>query len=727
MIDTGCELNLIKENVIDPRIWVNRTRIFDLVGIGSGIIKSLGEVKLEIKGIESTFQIVPKDFPIGQNGILGTSFLGMHRATLRFSGTTLHLGLENSFNNIIKIKLPARSKTLTVIPLKETDLEQGYIGKINAGPGIYLGEALVSRNGNFAKCYATNITSQDIELSLSPIDLKSLQEYTVVSPCARTSAYSPLSPEGQKERATRLAALLRITDLKELNEKESQSMLSILGDYLYQFHLPGDKLGSTTEVSHEIITVNKHPINQKQYRSPQILKEEIRKQVQDLYKNDIIQPSNSPYNSPLWIVPKKPDAHGNKRWRMVIDFRLLNEQTVGDAYPLPNITDILDQLGGARYFSVLDLASGFHQIPLHPDSRAKTAFSTPYGHLEFTRMPFGLKNAPATFQRLMDRVLTGLQGIELFVYMDDIVVYGNSLEDHSRKLRALLGRLKSAGLTLQPDKCHFLKKEITYLGHVITQSGVKPDPRKIEAVKDFPVPRSQKNVKQFLGLIGYYRRFIQDFAKIAKILNNLLKKGNRFQWTRAHQKAFEILRDKICREPILQFPKFDEIFIVTTDASNFALGAVLSQGTIGRDLPISFASRSLNPAEINYFTTEKELLAIVWAVQHFRPYLYGRKFTLVTDHRPLIWLHNLKDPISRMARWKIKLSEYEYEIVYKPGSANINADALSRNPCDSATCHTIVNNQSVVATPPAPVDPAVESAHHTLSDGMTKGGGNQHR
>ena len=255
---------------------------------------------------------------------------------------------------------------------------------------------------------------------------------------------------------------------------------------------------------------------------------------------------------------------------MIIDLCLLNERTVGDAYPLPNITHILDQLGGARYFSVLDLASGFYQIPLHPESMAKTAFSTPYEHLEFTRMPFGLKNAPATFQRLMYKVLTRLQGIELFVYVDDIVIYGDSLQNHSRKLRALLGRLKSAGLTLQPGKFSFLKKEITYLGHVITQSDVKPDPRKIDAVKNFPVPKFQINIKQFLGLIGYYRRFIADFAKIAKVLNELLKKGIRFQWTTVHQNTFETLRDKICLELILQFPKFHQPFIVTTKASNFA-------------------------------------------------------------------------------------------------------------------------------------------------------------
>ena len=336
-----------------------------------------------------------------------------------------------------------------------------------------------------------------------------------------------------------------------------------------------------------------------------------------------MQSSDSSYNSPLWIVPKKPDAQGNRRWRMVIDYRALNEKTIGDAYPLPNITDILDQLGGAKYFSVLDLASGFHKIPMDSESRAKTAFSTPYSHLEFTRMPFGLKNAPATFQKLMDRVLSGLQGIELFVYMDDIVIYGKSLEDHASKLRALLGRLKQAGLALQREKCHFLKKDIAYLGHIISEDGEKTDPKKIEAVKNFPIPRRRKNIKQFLGLVGYYRRFIPQFAKIAKPLNFLLKGGIPFKWTKTQQAAFSTLRDISSSEPLLQYPDFTKQFIVTTDASNYALGAVLSQDEIGQDLPIAYASRTLNDAEVKYFTTEKELLTIVFAVQHFRTYLYG--------------------------------------------------------------------------------------------------------
>ena len=399
--------------------------------------------------------------------------------------------------------------------------------------------------------------------------------------------------------------------------------------------------------------------------------------------DNFIEDSDSPYNSPVWVVPKKPDPDGNKRWRMVIDFRKLNEKTVKDAYPLPNITHILDQLGGAQYFSTLDLAMGFHQIKMHPNSKAKTGFSTLYGHYHYNRMPFGLKNAPATFQRLMDKILSGLQGVELFVYMDDIVIYANSLEEHTRKFRILLERLDKANLTLQPEKCLFLRKEVCYLGHVITQEGVKPDPKKVEAVRKFPQPRNAKNIKQFLGLAGYYRRFIPDFSTIAKPLSFLLKKNVLFKWTNSQHESFNKLKDILCTHPLLQYPDFSKPFIVSCDASNYGIGGVLNQNFDGKNLPIAYASRTLSDVEINYATIEKELLAILFSVETFRPYLYGRKFTLETDHRPLVWLHNVKNPNSKLVRWRYRLNEYDYEIIYKKGITNLNADALSRNPCDN--------------------------------------------
>ena len=316
-------------------------------------------------------------------------------------------------------------------------------------------------------------------------------------------------PSQLKNRLVQIAELLELNDL---NEVERASILEIINEFPYQFHLPIEKLGSTKVLHHAIVTTDEIPINTKQYRFP-----------------------------PVWVVPKKSSPSGKPRWHMVIDYRKLNEKTISDAYPLPNITDILDQLGAAKYFSILDLASGFHQIPMDPKSKAKTAFSTPHGHYEFNKMPFGLKNAPATFQRCMDLILSGLQGIELFVYIDDIVIYADSLEEHSRKLRTLLARLQNAGLALQPEKCRFLRHEIGYLGHVISSEGVKPDP---------------------------------------------------FVWNEVTQSAFEKLRDTICSEPLLQFPNFNQPFLVTTDASDYAVGAILSQGQVGKDLPIAYASRT---------------------------------------------------------------------------------------------------------------------------------------
>ncbi|XP_051170097.1 uncharacterized protein LOC127287306 [Leptopilina boulardi] len=475
---------------------------------------------------------------------------------------------------------------------------------------------------------------------------------------------------------------MKLFNFSGLNEEEKNSLLAPISKFSHRFYVEGDVLEATDLVTHSIQTTDDTPIFQKQYRPAETLNNEINIQTKELKKNECIEDSDSPYNSPVWIVPKKPGPDGKKRWRMVIDFRRLNDITVKDSYPLPHITSILDQLGGAQYFSTLDLAMGFHQIKMHPDSKAKTAFSTPFGHFHFNRMPFGLKNAPSTFQRLVDRALTGLQNIELFVYMDDIVIYAKTLQEHTRKFTNLLEKLDKAKLTLQPEKCLFLRKEVTYLGHVITQDGVKPDPKKVEAVKKFPRPKTQRNIKQFLGLAGYYRKFIKDFSTIAKPLSYLLKKDVKFRWTEAQDEAFNKLKNTLCTQPLLQYPDFTKDFIVTTDASHYGIGGVLSQNFDGKILPVAYTSRTLIDAEINYSTIEKELLGILFSVESFRPYLFGRRFKLQTDHKPLIWLHNMKNPNSRLLRWRHRLSEYDHGIEYIKGTKNTGADALSRNPCD---------------------------------------------
>ena len=452
------------------------------------------------------------------------------------------------------------------------------------------------------------------------------------------------------ETRPRLDKIYETLRLEHLNSEEGDHVTKLINAHESLFHLPGETLSCTNRTAHKITTTDSAPVHTRQYRFPPAHKEEIDKQINGLLENKIIKPSDSPYNSPLWIVPKKADSHGNKKWRMVIDYRALNEKTIGDAYPLPNITEILDQLGSAKYFSVFDLAYGFHQIPMDETDAPKTAFSTPHGHYEFTRMPFGLKNAPATFQRLMDQTLSGLQGNEIFVYLDDVVLYASSLQEHGIKFRKLAERLRQANLKLQPDKCEFLRREVTYLGHIISENGVKPDPGKIQAVKEFPRPKDQKTIKQFLGLAGYYRKFIANFSKIAKPLTDLLKKDVTFVWNSEQDTAFCSLRDALCSQPVLQYPDFAQPFVLTTDASGYAVGGVLSQGDVGKDLPIAYTSRLLNKAENNYSTIEKELLAIIYCIGHFRPYLYGRRFTLVTDHKPLVWLHSVRDPTSRLFR-----------------------------------------------------------------------------
>ena len=684
LVDTGSQLNIIKRSSIIPSTTVNTNVVYNITGIDSGSIRTCGEVVIKVNLIDVKFQTVSDDLPIPESGILGMPFLENQNAIMKFGNdepNSLRIGDEEFFLlSSSSFRLPPRSRTLVALPVKEPGIKEGYIKKLTTQPGVFMGEALVRQQNGSAKLYAINTTPNPVTVTIPPVELEAFIE---LPPSPRSSRTGNPNVDKSRADSSRLIQIAKILELDGLNEDEQSSILEIIREFPYQFYLPSDKLHSTNTIQHSIETVNETPINTKQYRFPPIHKDEIRNQVSALLEKGIIQQSTSPYNSPVWVVPKKVDSAGKRRWRMVIDYRLLNEKTVSDAYPLPNITEILDQLGAAKYFSTLDLVSGFHQIPMDPKSKPKTAFSTLNGHYEFNKMPFGLKNAPATFQRCMDLVLSGLQGVELFVYMDDIVLYANSIEEHSEKLRKLLARLQNAGLTLQPEKCRFLQREITYLGHNISSEGVKPDPEKIRAVKSFPIPKNKKNIKQFLGLVGYYRRFIPDMAKISKPLTRLLKADAPFVWDNDVQSTFENLRDTICSEPLLQFPDFNRPFLVTTDASNYAVGAVLSQGQIGKDLPIAYASRTLNSAETNYSTIEKELLAVVFAVDHFRPYLYGQQFTLVTDHRPLVWLHNVKDPISRIMRWRIKLNEYDYDIVYKPGKVNSNADALSRNPSDS--------------------------------------------
>ncbi|CAK9834654.1 Retrovirus-related Pol polyprotein from transposon 17.6 [Anthophora retusa] len=682
LIDGGSAVNLVDADVLNNSVSFTSKERIEIASISPATIRTLGTTTLHINGIVATFYVI-KNFSIPASGIIGSPFLLQEEAEISYYHKTLvtrdrptkpiYFSNQSDFKTTHHI--PGRTRQQIALKVANPEVKEGYLPRVKTPDKVYVGEAAVYNHDGTCHVLATNTRDVDVEFELEP---QHLEPYDILSSSDEDPTIIYRSQPRKIQNRTREIQDILKTD--HLNREEKHHVYKIIKEFSDRFYLPGDKLDKVPNFHHSIHTTDEVPINTRQYRYPPIHQEEIQQQVGTLLSQGIIKHSTSPYNSPLWIVPKKADNEGNKRWRMVIDFRALNEKTISDKYPLPQITEILDKLGGAKYFSVFDLANGFHQIEMDAKDRQKTAFTTPHGHYEFARMPFGLKNAPPTFQRLMDQVLTGLQGTELFVYLDDIVVYSSSLREHEIKVKKLLSRLREHGLTLQTNKCQFLRKEVTYLGHVVSADGVKPDPRNLQAVKEFPVPKSQKNIQQFLGLTGYYRRFIQDYSVKAKPLIKLLGKGIRFNWTQEQQKSFEQLRNELCTQPILQYPDFNRPFIITTDASDFAVGAVLSQGEIGRDLPIAYASRSLNKAERNYSATEKECLAMVYAVQYFRPYVFGRKFTLVTDHRPLVWLHSVKDPTSRLVKWKLKLLEYEYDVKHKPGKINMNADALSRNP-----------------------------------------------
>jgi hypothetical protein len=315
------------------------------------------------------------------------------------------------------------------------------------------------------------------------------------------------------------------------------------------------------------------------------------------------------------------------------------------------------------------MVSGYHQIEVEPQAREKRAFSCYKGHFQFIKMTFGLNNAPATYQRCIDVILMGLKGIDCSVYLDDIVCFSATMEEHAQKLEAIFKRLEEANFKIQPGKCVFATDTVEYLGHICTPFGIRPDPKKVKAIEQYPVPKTVRDVRAFIGLAGYYRRHVRNFAEIARPLTSLTKKDVPFEWTTEHQQAFDKLKEILSTEPLLMYPDFFQPFIVACDASTRAVGAVLSQLRNGEERPIAYCSRRLNSAESKYSVTELELLAFIFATKQFRCYLYGRKFTVYTDHRALKWLLSLQDPSSRLTRWAIKLSEYDlrWNIALIPG------------------------------------------------------------
>jgi transposase InsO family protein len=464
----------------------------------------------------------------------------------------------------------------------------------------------------------------------------------------------------------------------DLTLKQQEKLVQVLKQFSKIFDNEKKGVTNTIKVRHRINTGDHPPIKQRAYRVSPAERRIIQNEVDKMQKKGIIQPSESPWSSPVVLVRKKDGS-----WRFCVDYRRLNQVTKKDVYPLPRIDDTLDCLKGAKYFSSIDLYSGYWQVQVDEADREKTAFITSEGLYEFKVMPFGLCNAPATFERMMDNLLRHLKWTMCLCYLDDIIVFSETFDDHLSRLTTVLQCIQNAGLILNPKKCLFGAEEIKILGHRVSGKGVRPDVDKIRAVKEFPTPKNVHDVKSFLGLCSYYRRFIRDFCHRARPLQVLLKGDSKFHWGRDQEEAFDDLKEALISDPVLGLYDENSPTEIHTDASGYGIGAVLTQVQNGEEKVIAYASRSLTKAEKNYSTTERECLAAVWAINKFRPYLFGKSFTIVTDHHSLCWLAGLKDPSGRLARWALRLQEYDISIVYKSGLKHKDADSLSRNPVEN--------------------------------------------
>lgn len=459
-----------------------------------------------------------------------------------------------------------------------------------------------------------------------------------------------------------------------LNEEQKIKFKNFLLKNQECFAKPGE-VGRTHLGTHKIKLKDETPIREPPRRIPLYKRQALEEEIEKLEQRGLIEKSSSPWSSQTVMVQKKDGT-----WRMCIDYRKLNEKTIKDAYPLTRIDENLDALDGAEWYTSLDLDMAYHQVPMEEPDKEKTAFATPRGGLyQFTTMPFGLCNAASTFERIIEKALAGLQWQIAVLYLDDIVVFGKSFDDHFVNLEKVLSRLSEAGLKLKPKKCHFLQKEISFLGHIVSKSGIKTDPEKIKAVKSMPRPNTVTQMRSFLGLTSYYRKFIKDYSKIAKPLFDLTKKEKTFNWEEACETAFKDLKLKLITAPILAYPRAEgSEFILDTDASAYAIGAVLSQVQDGKERVIAYGSRSLDKPERNYCVTRREMLAVVYFTKYYKHYLLGRRFKLRTDHGSLTWLQNFKDPDGQIHRWIQQLSQFHMVIEHRPGARHGNADAMSR-------------------------------------------------
>ena len=733
LIDTGSMISTISKSLVE-RLGLEIFPVKELIkveGVGGHMVDYLGFViaKLDLidieQEIEAMFLVMPD---VGYNTktpvLVGTNILKTVSSEL---SSLSHIaypwsGIYNCLSAQVdpEVNIPVKlSKSLTV-PANTAVFVDGMVhlpvfsGRMtvvteepkSALPGglvISLCVLSLAQSSSRVTVEVKNFSNKSVSLPDKTV-LCQLQQTEVVPPA-----------EVEKNDGTWFDLFdwdemaVRLTGLQMEKAKE------LVMNWMLAFSHHDLDMGRVVRTKHGVSLQDNVPFRIPYSRIPPSMFEEVRKHLQEMLALDAIRVSNSPYASPIVLVRKR-----NGKLRFCIDFRRLNSKTKRDAYTLPRIQEMFDSLAGAKWFSSLDIKSAYWQVEIEEADKEKTAFTVgPLGHYECNRMPFGLTNAPATFQRLMEQTMGDLNMQSCLIYLDDIVGFSRTFEEHLQRLEQVFQRLVDAGLKLSPEKCHLFQSQLKYLGHNISAEGVAADPEKIQCVRDWPLPKSVDEVQSFLGFVGYHRRFIKDFAKISRPLDDLLKgsgggkkrskvqKQRVFVWGDEQQRAFDTLVDACCNTPVLAFADYTKPFIVHTDASSHGLGAVLYQVQDGKQRAIAYASRGLSVSEKNYPVHKLEFLALKWAItEKFHDYLYGNEFVVKTDNNPVTYVLTSAKVDATGHHWVAELSNYNFSIEYRSGVQNRDADALSRikwplsleqvvtRQVDSATCQSAVVESS---------------------------------
>lgn len=716
LLDSGCTLNLISKKLFDQLpVRCVRGRIpfqyeSGTLADGSslpfyGQVDLVGRVRSE--PIELSFVVAD----IEMDAILGMPFLQKHKCQLKCADFTVVMngrllrctdqsGVDfvSSIQVLRDVSINAQSEQMVNCRLvNRVCATQGLLesSQLTASLGIALA-ASVYECGNEGRLSVRCLNPADESVSVPAgtiigkftgigrdqivddgyVNGVSTQEYASVNLADPINSV-PQHLQSVYEEAVKVCPLY----------DQRKSIATLLVKYGDVFSKGEEDQGLTNLVKHSIVTeAGTRPIKQAPRRLGPEKEAEVDRQIHKLRQQDIIEPAHGAWSSPVVLVKKKDGS-----WRFCVDYRRLNAVTVQDAHPLPRIDESLEALAGSQYFSTLDLMSGYWQVPLDEDAKDKSAFCTRNGLWRWKVLPFGLTAAPATFQRLMEKVLYGLHWKSLLLYLDDVIVIGKDFDDHCRHLGEVLARFESTGLKLRPSKCHLFQTQVHYLGHVVSEKGVATDPEKVSAVSNWPIPENLPELRAFLGTVGYYRQYVEGFATKARPLNQLTGKNHKYFWSRECQISFDSLKQSLLEAPILGYPDPGLEYILDTDASLDGVGAVLSQVQAGHERVISYYSRALSKTERNYCVTRRELLAVVKAVIHFRPYLYGKEFKIRTDHASLLWLCRRTTPSAQVARWLQILGEFNFVIYHRSGSKHGNADGLSRRPCQSCKqCQRVI-------------------------------------